>query len=93
MHVVSWLSANFRRVEECIAESPTFAKFGINSSIVVTCDVSAIAIGANLAERQHGAEKLVAFVSRTLSLTERRYSASELEGWSAYGTVSTKLSS
>ncbi len=65
---------------------PVLTHFDITKSTLVTCDASALAIGATTLSQRHDAKELpVAFASWTLSATERRYSASERETLVFYG--------
>ena len=58
---------------------PVLAHFDTSASTVVTCDASSVALGACLSQLHQDGERPVAFASRTLSPTERKYSASERE--------------
>ena len=78
----TWTDNHQRRfdlLKRRVAEPPILAHFDVNFETVVTCDASAVAIGATLSQRLNGVEHPVAFASRTLSDAERRYSASERE--------------
>jgi hypothetical protein len=74
---------NFDEIKRRIASPPTLAHFDVAAPTRVTADSSAYALGACLSQIQDGVERPVAFASRTLSLTERRYSASEREALAA----------
>lgn len=71
--------ANFEELKHRIQSPPVLAHFDVNLPTIVTCDASAVAIGATLSQRHRDSERPVAFASRTLSPAERRYSASERE--------------
>ena len=55
------------------------AYFDLASPTLVTCDVSATALGAVLCQLQNGMEKPIAFASRALSPNEQKYSVGERE--------------
>ncbi|RXM37131.1 Transposon Tf2-9 polyprotein, partial [Acipenser ruthenus] len=62
-----------------MTSTPTLAHFSLGASTIVTCDASAIALGAVLSQIQGGRELPVAFASRALSPTEQKYSVGERE--------------
>ncbi len=70
---------SFDQLKRCLSSPPVLAHFDVTKPTLVTCDASAVAIAAALSQRHDGKEPPVAFPSRTLSETERRYSASERE--------------
>ena len=70
----------FELIKAKIAAPPTLAHFDTAADeTLVTCDASAVALGACLSQKINGVERLVAFASRVLSSAERNYSASERE--------------
>ena len=85
---VSWTWAEEQRsaVEDLknrIASPPVLCYFDPESPIVVTTDASNCAIGGVLSQVQDGVERPVAFASKTLNETERKYSTSEREALAA----------
>ena len=70
---------SFDELKRRLSSPPVLAHFDVTKPTLVTCDASAVAIAATLSQRHDGKELSVAFASRTLSETERRYSASERE--------------
>ncbi len=46
----------------------------------MTCDASAVAVGAVLSQLHDGIERPIAFASRALSTAEQKYSVGEREG-------------
>ena len=80
--VWSWTPAcqySFEELKRRLSSPPVLAHFDVTRPTLVTCDASAVAIAATLSQRHDGKELPVAFASRTLSVTVRRYSASERE--------------
>ncbi|XP_036384580.1 uncharacterized protein K02A2.6-like [Megalops cyprinoides] len=68
-----------QRLKMQLTTPPVLAHFDLASPTLVTCDASAIAIGAVLSQVQGGTERPVAFASRALTPTEQRYSVGERE--------------
>lgn len=62
-----------------LTSPPILAHFDPASPTLVTCDASAIAIGAVMSQVQGGTERPIAFASRALTPTEQRYSVGERE--------------
>ena len=70
----------FELIKAKIAAPPTLAHIDTAADeTLVTCDASAVALGACLSQKINGVERPVAFASRVLSSVERNYSASERE--------------
>ncbi|XP_062373903.1 uncharacterized protein K02A2.6-like [Sardina pilchardus] len=67
------------RLKSQLTSPPVLAHFDPASPTLVTCDASAIAIGAVMSQLQGGVERPIAFASRALSPTEQRYSVGERE--------------
>nr|XP_039268356.1 uncharacterized protein K02A2.6-like [Styela clava] len=68
------------KLKESIASPPILAHFNPNAQTIVTTDASGYAVGAVLSQiDRQGNEKPVAFASKTLSNTERKYSTCERE--------------
>ena len=72
-------SAAFATLKQKIASPPILVHFNSDAPTVVSADASAVALGAVLSQLINGQEYPVAFASKTLSATERRYSAGERE--------------
>lgn len=62
-----------------LTSPPVLAHFDRSSHTLVTCDASAMAIGAVLSQVQNGVERPVAFASQALTQTEQRYPVGERE--------------
>jgi hypothetical protein len=69
----------FDEIKRRIASPPVLAHFDSSLPPVVTCDASSVALGACLSQWQGGVERPIAFISRTLTPAERKYSATERE--------------
>ena len=72
-------SAAFATLKQKITSPPILAHFNSDAPTVVSADASGVALGAVLSQLIDGQEYPVAFASKTLSETERRYSAGERE--------------
>ena len=71
-------SAAFATLKQKIA-SPILAHFNSDAPTIVSADASGVALGAVLSQLIDGQEYPVAFALKTVSETERRYSAGERE--------------
>ncbi|KAJ8346766.1 hypothetical protein SKAU_G00281670 [Synaphobranchus kaupii] len=71
--------ASLEELKRLLTTSPILAHFQLECPTLVTCDASAVAVGAILLQLHNGVEKPVAFASRALSLTEQKYSVGERE--------------
>lgn len=69
----------FKKLKAKLSSKPLLAHFDINCDTIVTCDSSGYAVGGVMSQIQDGVEKPIAFFSKTLSTTERKYSTSERE--------------
>ena len=68
------------KVKEAIAASPILAKFDPNLETVVSADASSHGLGAVLLQKQDSGElQPVAFISRSMTPTEKRYAQIEKE--------------
>ena len=74
-------SAEFATLKQKIASPPILAHFNSDAPTIVSADASGVALGAVLSQLIDGQEYPVAFASKTLSETERRYSAGEREAF------------
>ncbi|KAJ8332651.1 hypothetical protein SKAU_G00424400 [Synaphobranchus kaupii] len=68
-----------RLLKSQLTSPPVLAHFDLASPTLVTCDASAMAIGAVMSQLQGEIERQIAFASRALSPTEQRYSLGERE--------------
>jgi hypothetical protein len=69
----------FDTLKARIASPPVLAHFDTDAETIVTCDASAVALGACLSQRVNGEERPIAYASRLLTKAEAKYSASERE--------------
>ncbi len=69
----------FNELKEAIASPPILSHFDPDAETFVSSDASGIALGAVLSQVTKGVERPVAFCSRTLTETERKYSTGERE--------------
>ena len=69
----------FESLKDKIASPPVLAHFDPDAATSVTTDASGTAVGAVLSQIVAGLERPVAYASRTLSETERKYSTGERE--------------
>ena len=70
---------SFDELKKRVSQPPVLAHFDSSAPTFITCDASAVALGALLSQQQGGEERPIAFASRTLSPAERNYSTSERE--------------
>ena len=69
----------FSCLKQKITSAPVLSHFDPEAPTIVTTDASGIALGAVLSQMSNGIEKPVAYASKTLSMTERKYSTGERE--------------
>jgi hypothetical protein len=84
--VWNWSSAcqtSFEEIKRRIASPPVLAHFDVTADTFISADASSVALGACLYQRKDGVERPIAFASRVLSPSERKYSASEREALAA----------
>ena len=77
-------SKSFHELKLKIANALPLHIFDPTNPTILTTDASDSAVGATLTQIQHGVEVPIACFSRTLSASERNYSATEKE---AYGVI------
>ena len=69
----------FRTLKHKITSAPILAHFDLDAQTIVTTDASGTGHGAVLSQVSGGKERPVAYASKTLSATERKYSTGERE--------------
>lgn len=73
----------YKKIKEMLTSAPILTHYDQNKEIRLTTDASDYGIGAMITHiMEDGSEKPIAFASRTLSSTEKRYSQIEKEGLS-----------
>ncbi|XP_072357065.1 uncharacterized protein [Scyliorhinus torazame] len=71
----------FRRVKQQLSSSGLLTHYDPGKPLLVTCDASPYGIGAVLSHKmENGAERPIAFASRTLTAAEKKYAQIEKEG-------------
>ena len=88
----SWMwnqvqSESFACVKEEITKPTVLALFDINADVKVSADASSYGLGAALLQKTNSSWKPVAFASRVMSDTERRYAQVEKRPWPLRGPV------
>nr|VWO98958.1 Hexose transporter [Ganoderma boninense] len=71
-----WTEADqqaFERIKSAITSAPVLAVPNDHDPFKVECDASKFALGAELAQRQNGQWRTIAFLSKSLSPAERNY--------------------
>lgn len=71
--------AAFEAIKGSISSPPMLSCPDFNLPFVLQTDASTVGIGAVLAQETDGVEHVIAFASRALSETEKRYSTTEQE--------------
>lgn len=69
----------FRVLKEKLVSAPVLAFPCFGDEFVVDCDASDYGLGAVISQRQDGDEKVIAYASRVLEDSERRYSTTKKE--------------
>ncbi len=69
----------FESLKSRLVQPPVLAHYDLDLPTIVTCDASAVALGAVLSQLHENGERPVAFASTSLSAAEKKYSAGERE--------------
>ena len=72
-------SEAFGKAKALLLNSPVLAHFDSQLPVILACDASPTGIGVVLSQRTQQGERPVAFYSRSLNATERRYSQTDRE--------------
>lgn len=63
----------FQRLKDLLTSSPVLAYPHVEDSFILDMDASAMGIGGVLSQIQEGEERVIAYASKSLSGTQRRY--------------------
>ncbi len=69
----------FQKAKKLLASPRLLVHFDPSKEIVLACDASEYGMGAVLSQRTDGVEQPICFTSRTLSVTEKKYSQLDKE--------------
>lgn len=69
----------FRELKECLVRVPILSCPNFEEPFVIQTDASDVGLGAVLSQGENENERVIAYASRSLSRTERKYSATEKE--------------
>ena len=78
----SWERAQGSAFEECkrlLTSSPVLAHFSGDKELILECDASPYGLGAVIMQREDGVDRPIAYASRSLHLSETKYSQLEKE--------------
>lgn len=67
------------RIKECLVSAPVLACPNFELPFTIQTDASDYGLGAILSQEQDGAEKVICYLSRSLTKAERKYSTTEKE--------------
>lgn len=67
------------KLKEALVSAPILRSLDFSKEFVIQCDASDIGLGGVLSQNIGNEEFVIAFASRTLSRTDRNYSAAEKE--------------
>lgn len=70
---------SFKQIKEMIVKTPTLAFFDPSKQIIVSADASSYGLGACLQQMSNNQREIVAYVSRSMTSTERQYAQIERE--------------
>lgn len=71
--------AAFEDIRSCLVKAPILTCPDFSQPFVVSCDASAVGLGAILSQERELGEQVIAYASRTLSRAEQKFSATERE--------------
>lgn len=70
---------SFHELKRLLVSAPILATPDFNQTFIIQCDASDVGLGAILLQGEGDNEKVIAYASRSLTNTERNYSATEKE--------------
>lgn len=69
----------FLKIKSLLVEAPILSSPNFNEQFTIACDASDVGIGGFIFQELDGANKVIAYASRSLSKAERNYSVTERE--------------
>lgn len=70
---------SFRRIKECLVSAPVLSCPDYRFPFVIQCDASGYGVGAVLTQPHKDGDKVISYLSRSLTRQERNYSTTERE--------------